>query len=128
MSIEFAPQLYAADSSELISRYFWERHLEQRALQQAGFSRSHNISSNNHNNNMNVNPPNLGSITVRCQMLNEHLRVEVLNARNLKPPDLQAGEKIFSNFYIFSFIYMDTLLTTLFVNVSVPFSISVQRR
>ena len=43
---------------------------------------------------MNVNPPNLGSITVRCQMLNEHLRVEVLNARNLKPPDLQAGKEI----------------------------------
>ena len=70
---------------------------QQRALQQAGFSRANSSNNNNNNsssshNHSNVNPPNLGSITVRCQMLNEHLRVEVLNARNLKPPDLQAGE------------------------------------
>lgn len=67
-------QVYASDSSELVSRYFWERHLEQRAADNS------NIST-------------LGSVTVKCQMLKEHLRVEVLNARNLKPPDPQAGKR-----------------------------------
>ncbi len=73
-------QVYAADSADLVSRYFRERHREQKALQD-GAPRSHNA-------------PNLGSITIRCQMLNEHLRVEVLNARNLRPPDPQAGTYI----------------------------------
>ena len=29
----------------------------------------------------------LGSVNIRVQLLREHLRVEILNARHLKPPD-----------------------------------------
>ena len=67
-------QLYASDSAELIGRYYWNRcrrarggarddlpHLarikEQRALQAGEYK--------------------LGSITVRAQLLRDHLRVEV---------------------------------------------------
>ncbi len=60
-------QLYASDSSELISRYLWERHRQQKDIREGEYS--------------------LGSVTIRCQMLREHLRVEVLNARHLKPSD-----------------------------------------
>ncbi len=60
-------QLYASDSNILISRYLFERHREQRAVEEGEYS--------------------LGSVNVRVQLLREHLRVEVLNARHLKPPD-----------------------------------------
>ena len=33
----------------------------------------------------------LGSITVRAQLLKDHLRVEILNARHLKPPEVHRG-------------------------------------
>ena len=33
----------------------------------------------------------LGSITIRAQLLKDHLRVEVLNARHLKPPEVHRG-------------------------------------
>ena len=66
-------QLYASDSKELISRYLFERHNEQKVIQDAGSDQL------------------FGSITIRCQMLREHLRVEVMNCRQLKPPDLQQG-------------------------------------
>ncbi len=65
-------QLYASDSSELISRYLWERYGDQKGIKGGEYT--------------------LGSITVRCQMLREHLRVEVLNARHLKPPNPQASK------------------------------------
>lgn len=64
-------QLYASDSAELISRYYWDRIKEQRALQAGEYK--------------------LGSITVRAQLLRDHLRVEVLNARHLKPPEVHRG-------------------------------------
>ncbi|QQP31405.1 Protein unc13 -like protein Dlike, partial [Caligus rogercresseyi] len=66
-------QLYASDSSDLISRYMNERYREQKKTKE--FS-------------------SLGSITLRLQMLPEHLRVEILNARHLKPPN---PESRFSN-------------------------------
>ena len=50
-------QLYASDSADLISRYYWDRIKEQRALQAGEYK--------------------LGSITVRAQLLRDHLRVEV---------------------------------------------------
>lgn len=59
--------LYASDSADLIARYLGERFKEQCAVKPGEF--------------------NLGSITLRCQLLKEHIRVEVLNARHLKPPD-----------------------------------------
>ena len=46
-------------------RYYWERLREQKCLQTDDYK--------------------LGSITVRAQLLKEHLRVEILNARHLKP-------------------------------------------
>jgi len=64
-------QLYASDSADLISRYYWERIKEQRNLQAGEYK--------------------LGSITVRAQLLRDHLRVEVLNARHLKPPEVHRG-------------------------------------
>eukprot|EP00092_Neocalanus_flemingeri_P041502 GFUD01045197.1.p1 GENE.GFUD01045197.1~~GFUD01045197.1.p1 ORF type:complete len:1194 (+),score=262.01 GFUD01045197.1:849-4430(+) len=64
-------QLYASDSADLIGRYYWNRIKEQRALQAGEYK--------------------LGSITVRAQLLKDHLRVEVLNARHLKPPEIHRG-------------------------------------
>merc|ERR1711902_100723 len=64
-------QLYASDTSELVSRYYWNRVKEQRALQVGDYK--------------------LGSITVRAQLLRDHLRVEILNARHLKPPEVHRG-------------------------------------
>jgi len=64
-------QLYASDSSELIGRYYWSRIKEQRSMQVTDYK--------------------LGSITVRAQLLRDHLRVEVLNARHLKPPEVHRG-------------------------------------
>ena len=53
-----------------IARYLWERHREQKVMQEFP----------------------LGSVNIRVQLLREHLRVEVLNARHLKPPDPRSGE------------------------------------
>ena len=35
----------------------------------------------------------LGSVAVRVQLLKEHLRIEILNARELKPPDIHRGRQ-----------------------------------
>jgi len=64
-------QLYASDSAELIGRYYWNRIKEQRSLQAGDYK--------------------LGSITIRAQLLRDHLRVEILNARHLKPPEVHRG-------------------------------------
>ena len=69
-------QLYASDSSELISKYLSERYRKQKEVQPGEFVD--------------------GSITVRCQILREHLRIEILNARHLKPPDPIASKSYFS--------------------------------
>ncbi len=70
LKMEAQLQLYASDSHVLIARYLWERHREQRAMQEFP----------------------LGSVNIRVQLLREHLRVEVLNARHLKPPDPRSGK------------------------------------
>ena len=57
---------FFTDSHILISRYLFDRHREQKAC--------------------NTDFP-LGSVNIKVQLLREHLRVEVLNARHLKPPD-----------------------------------------
>jgi len=64
-------QLYASDTADLVSRYYWNRVKEQRSLQ--------------------VGEYKLGSITIRAQLLKDHVRVEVLNARGLKPPEVHRG-------------------------------------
>ena len=92
-------QLYASDSTELISRYLWERHRDQVSIKAGDY--------------------NLGSITIRCQLLREHLRIEILNARHLKPPDPISGIFELSNlaFYYNLFytyiIYMSTMIIVL---------------
>ncbi len=55
----------------ILQRYLWERYKDQKSIVSGEYI--------------------LGSITLRCQMLREHLRVEVLNARHLKPPDPPSG-------------------------------------
>ena len=52
-------------------RYYWNRVKEQRVLQAGDYK--------------------LGSVTVRAQLLKDHLRVEILNARHLKPPEVHRG-------------------------------------
>lgn len=69
LKMEDQLKLYASDSHVLIARYLWERHREQKAMQEFP----------------------LGSVNIRVQLLREHLRVEVLNARHLKPPDPRSG-------------------------------------
>lgn len=54
-----------------IFRYLWERHRDQKGVQTGDYT--------------------LGSVNIRVQLLREHLRVEVLNARHLKPPDPRSG-------------------------------------
>lgn len=58
-------QLYASDTPDLIARYYWDRLRDQKSLGPDEYK--------------------LGSISIRAQLLKEHLRVEVLNARSLKP-------------------------------------------
>ena len=70
LKMEAQLQLYASDSQILISRYVWERHRDQKAMQDF----------------------TLGSVNIRVQLLREHLRVEVLNARHLKPPDPRSSK------------------------------------
>ena len=55
----------------VLFRYYWNRVKEQRSLQVGDYK--------------------LGSITIRAQLLKDHLRVEVLNARHLKPPEIHRG-------------------------------------
>ena len=55
----------------LCCRYYWNRVKEQRTLQAGDYK--------------------LGSVTVRAQLLKDHLRVEILNARHLKPPEVHRG-------------------------------------
>jgi len=64
-------QLYASDTPDLISRYYKNRLQQQRCLQADEFS--------------------LGSVTIRVELLKEHLRIEILNARELKPPEIHRG-------------------------------------
>ena len=52
-------------------RYYWNRVKEQRMLQVGDYK--------------------LGSLTVRAQLLKDHLRVEILNTRHLKPPEVHRG-------------------------------------
>ena len=40
---------------------------------------------------MQVGDYKLGSINVRAQLLRDHLRLEILNARHLKPPEVHRG-------------------------------------
>ena len=63
-------QLYASDSHVLIARYFFDRYREQKV----------------------VTDFPLGSVNIKVQLLREHLRVEVLNARHLKPPDPRSSK------------------------------------
>ena len=89
-------QLYASDSTELISRYLWERHRDQVSIKPGDY--------------------NLGSITIRCQLLREHLRIEILNARHLKPPDPISGIFESSNlifYYNHIYIYIYTIIIAL---------------
>ena len=37
----------------------------------------------------------LGSVNIRVQLLREHMRVEVLNARHLKPPDPRSSKFLY---------------------------------
>ena len=70
LKMEAQLQLYASDSNVLIARYLWERHREQKNMQEFP----------------------LGSVNIRVQLLREHMRVEVLNARHLKPPDPRSSK------------------------------------
>ena len=85
-------QLYASDSTELISRYLWERHRDQVSIKPGDY--------------------NLGSITIRCQLLREHLRIEILNARHLKPPDPISGIFELSNLVFYSNYPLNITLVT----------------
>ena len=82
LKMEAQLQLYASDSNVLVGRYLWERHREQKAMQEFP----------------------LGSVNIRVQLLREHMRVEVLNARHLKPPDPRSSK--FLCFFLKSFFFI----------------------
>ena len=72
-------QLYSASSDDLIFNYYSERFKHQLDQQRPSGTET------------NVYP--IGSINIRAIVHETHLRVEVLNARHLKPLETQKGQK-----------------------------------
>ena len=73
-------QLYSATPDDLIYNYYAERFRHQMAQQHPDGSET------------SVYP--IGSINARAIVHETHLRVEILNARHLKPLETQRGQKI----------------------------------
>lgn len=72
-------QLYSATSEDLIQNYYSERFRYQLEQQ--------------HPNGSETSVYPIGSINVRAIVHETHLRIEVLNARHLKPLETQRGQK-----------------------------------
>lgn len=77
-------QLYAANPEDLILKYYKERLVHQIEQQ--------------HPQGMSTSVYPIGSITIRAIVHETHLRVEVLNARHLKPLETQrCGQQLQQN-------------------------------
>lgn len=63
--VEYLLKIHGMETRELIHQYHLERWQEQQSL----------------------NEPKMGILTVRAQFIEDHLKVEVMNARNLVPTD-----------------------------------------
>ena len=72
-------QLYSASSDDLIFNYYSERFKHQLDQQRPSGTET------------NVYP--IGSINIRAIVHETHLRVEILNARHLKPLETQKGQR-----------------------------------
>lgn len=63
--VEYLLKIHGMETRELIHQYHLERWQEQQAIAE----------------------PKMGILTVRAQFIDDHLKVEVMNARNLIPTD-----------------------------------------
>lgn len=63
--VEYLLKLHGMETRELIHQYYLEKWQEQQAVQE----------------------PTLGLLTVRAQFIDDNLKVEIMNARNLMPTD-----------------------------------------
>ena len=97
-------QLYASDSNVLIARYLWERHREQKSMQESATQEFP-----------------LGSVNIRVQLLREHLRVEVLNARHLKPPDPRSSKNLSTHFLYFLETFFKLIDFIYFTKIPISF-------
>lgn len=63
--VEYLLKIHGMETRELIHQYYLERWQEQKAITE----------------------PKMGVLTVRAQFIDDNLKVEVMNARNLMPTD-----------------------------------------
>lgn len=63
--VEYLLKIHGMETRELIHQYHLERWQEQQAISQ----------------------PKMGILTVRAQFIEDNLKIEIMNARNLTPTD-----------------------------------------
>lgn len=63
--VEYLLKLNGMETRELIHQYYLERWQEQQAITE----------------------PKMGMLTVRAQFIEDNLKIEIMNARNLTPAD-----------------------------------------
>ncbi|KOB79071.1 putative succinate semialdehyde dehydrogenase, mitochondrial [Operophtera brumata] len=88
--VEYLLKIHGMETRELIHQYHLERWQEQQAIQE----------------------PKMGLLTVRAQFIDDHLKVEVMNARNLTPTD--------SNGFCDSYVRVGLLPEDTFASVVKP--------
>lgn len=66
-------KLHGMETRELIHQYYLERWQEQKAITE----------------------PTIGVLTVRAQFVEDHLKLEIMNARNLTPTDSNGEHYLF---------------------------------
>ncbi|KAJ8716635.1 hypothetical protein PYW07_003262 [Mythimna separata] len=88
--VEYLLKLHGMETRELIHQFHLERWQEQQTIQE----------------------PKMGMLTVRAQFIEDHLKIEIMNARNLTPAD--------SNGLCDSYVRVALLPEDSFVNVQKP--------
>lgn len=76
--VEYLLKLHGMETRELIHQFHLERWQEQQT----------------------VTEPKMGMLTVRAQFIDDNLKIEIMNARNLTPTDSN-GECILIKLYFF---------------------------
>lgn len=76
--VEYLLKIHGMETRELIHQYHLERWQEQKAIAE----------------------PKMGILTVRAQFIDDNLKVEIMNARNLVPTDSNGEYLLFKSLYI----------------------------
>lgn len=77
--VEYLLKIHGLETRELIHQYHLERWQEQQTISE----------------------PKMGILTVRAQFIEDHLKVEIMNARNLLPTDSNGTILHFILFFTF---------------------------